>query len=62
VLTDQGHVYSWGENSNGELGLTDFRMRTAPHKIQSLDKDLITSVSCGYQFTVALGQTLQRKP
>lgn len=51
ALTKSGHVYSWGSNVHGQLGLGDREGRNDPQKIP-LSK--IMSVCCGWHHTLAL--------
>eukprot|EP01130_Rhizamoeba_saxonica_P012564 TRINITY_DN5318_c0_g1_i2.p2 TRINITY_DN5318_c0_g1~~TRINITY_DN5318_c0_g1_i2.p2 ORF type:complete len:515 (-),score=96.81 TRINITY_DN5318_c0_g1_i2:1810-3354(-) len=37
AVTEQGHVYSWGSNVHGELGLGDGTNRNYPEEIESLN-------------------------
>ena len=37
VVTSELKVYSWGENSRGQLGLDDYQPRNVPVLIESLN-------------------------
>ena len=51
----EGMLWTWGSNSNGELGLNDFKTRLYPHPILSLKRKEIKKVTCGGAFVIALG-------
>ena len=52
VLFDNGDVYAWGLNDNGQLGVGDLQSRTAPTKV-TLPRPAI-AVAAGRQFSLAL--------
>lgn len=52
VLLDNGDVYSWGLNDNGQLGLGDSLSRTAPTKV-TLPRPAL-AVAAGRAFSLAL--------
>ena len=43
---ENGQVYGWGVNKNGELGLGDNRNRNSPQLLESLKNKKIISI-CG---------------
>jgi alpha-tubulin suppressor-like RCC1 family protein len=53
VLTESGHVLSWGGNEHGQLGLGHTRTTEKPSLV-SFGGEKIISVSCGSCFAVAL--------
>ena len=53
-LTKNGEVFSWGKNSDGQLGHGDKEDRSVPTKIAALHGLVITNVSCGEWHTTAL--------
>ena len=59
VLQDMS-AFTWGNNSNGELGLSDFEQRNGPTEISSLIGKKITAVACGGSFCIALGSEVGR--
>lgn len=59
VLQDMS-VHSWGNNSNGELGLADYESRNLPTSITGIYGKKITQVSCGGSFCVALGNDIKK--
>ena len=60
VLTQQGVVYSWGDNSHGQLGLgkEDFDMRSKPTKINYLESKSVSQIALGNTFVLALGKDI----
>ena len=52
ALTRDGRVFSWGGNSDGELGLGDYENRYAPVEVQGLDN--VIAVATGFKLSVAL--------
>eukprot|EP01124_Arcella_intermedia_P017449 TRINITY_DN24204_c0_g1_i1.p1 TRINITY_DN24204_c0_g1~~TRINITY_DN24204_c0_g1_i1.p1 ORF type:complete len:431 (+),score=66.86 TRINITY_DN24204_c0_g1_i1:89-1381(+) len=46
-----GHLYAWGDNSHGQLGLKDCHSSHSPKK---LDISGVVDISCGDDFTIAL--------
>ncbi|OMJ68501.1 hypothetical protein SteCoe_34024 [Stentor coeruleus] len=59
VLQDMS-VHSWGNNTNGELGLADYESRNIPTSITGIYGKKITQVSCGGSFCVALGNDVKK--
>ncbi|XP_043513899.1 RCC1 and BTB domain-containing protein 1-like isoform X2 [Frieseomelitta varia] len=53
ALTDNGQVYSWGDNSVGQLG-TKSSSSNVPCKITALAEIIIEKIVCGYKHTLAL--------
>jgi Regulator of chromosome condensation (RCC1) repeat len=51
-----GFVYTWGDNSSGQLGLGDFAARKLPTKVNQLRKKRVNQVWCGGNFIVSLGK------
>jgi len=58
ALTQEGNVYSWGENHLGQLGSGDNVTKATPQLMQHLDTKRVSYVACGSNFVIALGQTL----
>ncbi|XP_076674441.1 uncharacterized protein LOC143372273 [Andrena cerasifolii] len=54
AVTDGGEVYSWGYNTNGELGQGDCNKSDGVHKVQIPTKVVIEKVACGQSHTLAL--------
>jgi alpha-tubulin suppressor-like RCC1 family protein len=55
VLDEKGFVWTWGENSQGELGLGDTLKRDLPAPVLSLKGRNITSIACGGRSVICLG-------
>jgi len=53
-VTLDGHVYSWGKNEFGKLGLGHTRDRYEPQPVTSLEGVHISSVSAGLHHAIAL--------
>ncbi|OMJ92190.1 hypothetical protein SteCoe_5062 [Stentor coeruleus] len=51
-------VYSWGGNSNGELGLEDYDPRATPQILQALKSKGLKKISCGGSFCIGLGNDI----
>ena len=58
AIDSKGAMYTWGSNQRGELGTGDAEPRLSPQQIISLRDKRMTSVACGANFVVALGNTL----
>ncbi|XP_039252770.1 RCC1 and BTB domain-containing protein 1-like isoform X2 [Styela clava] len=54
AVTDNGEVYSWGYNGNGQLGVGNNVNQTNPCRIAALQNVVIVQVVCGYAHTLAL--------
>ena len=54
ALTESGHVFSWGYNSLGQLGINNKTHQNIPIKVNLSNDVIIKSISCGYssQFVV----------
>jgi X-linked retinitis pigmentosa GTPase regulator len=60
VLDANSNLYSWGTNSNGELGVGDFEIRKTPSLIKGLQGKVVTKVSCGGSYVIALGGNITK--
>jgi alpha-tubulin suppressor-like RCC1 family protein len=49
-------LWTWGSNSNGELGVGDFDFRVNPYPILSLTGKRVKGLACGGSFAIALGE------
>jgi alpha-tubulin suppressor-like RCC1 family protein len=58
ALTEDQKIYTWGENTNGQLGKGDFQSIGSPKQINKLTADgkVISKVACGRDFVLCLGQ------
>ena len=54
LLDNENTLYSFGGNSEGELGCDD-EIRTNPQVVQSLKSKQIEKIACGSKFSLALG-------
>lgn len=59
ALSVHGFLYSWGDNCNGELGQGDYILRSTPQLMGQLDTKRVTTIACGDNFVIALGQTMK---
>ena len=48
ALTNQGFLFSWGLNINGQLGIGDYNDRNVPTVIESLIADPVSKISAGH--------------
>jgi X-linked retinitis pigmentosa GTPase regulator len=56
AVDDQGLLYSWGSNPNGQLGHGDYNIKSVPTKVNQLRKKQVNFLAVGGQFVVALGK------
>ncbi|KAL7641414.1 UNVERIFIED_CONTAM: hypothetical protein RMT77_008554 [Armadillidium vulgare] len=54
AVMDNGEVYGWGLNSNGQLGLGNTVNQHNTCRVTALQGVVITKVACGYSHTLAL--------
>jgi len=54
--TDQGSVWSWGDNTYGQLGLGDKKLRRAPAKVSFGKKMRAQDLCCGAYHTVLVAE------
>ena len=54
ALTDQGEVWLWGQNAEGQLGLGDFSQRNQPTRVEFLVGTYIIKVATGSYHTICL--------
>jgi E3 ubiquitin-protein ligase HERC2 len=47
ALTDKGHVYAWGVNDNGQLGMGDLEFRAEPLLVEELRLTTVASIAAG---------------
>jgi len=60
-IDSAGSLYGWGSNGNGELALGDYEARANINQIITLQNKVIKDFSCGGNFVIALGNTLNKK-
>jgi len=54
AITEEGAVYAWGRNENGQLGLGDTKDRYVPSLVQELTGHTIVSVATGKNHSLFL--------
>lgn len=54
AITKEGHLYSWGANDNGRLGLGDTEDKSVPVMVASLSDHHISDVRCGSVHSIVL--------
>ncbi len=54
ILTEDGSVYSVGNNTDGQLGLADVSLATEPHLVEGLEN--IVDVAAGHDFSLAVAE------
>ncbi|XP_005095208.2 RCC1 and BTB domain-containing protein 1 [Aplysia californica] len=54
ALLDNGEVYGWGYNGNGQLGVGNNVNQPNPCRVHMLQAAVITQITCGYAHTLAL--------
>lgn len=59
ALSESAHVFSWGRNTEGQLGLGDTVTRSEPSRIEALTSYVAMSVSAGHSH--ALGIFCERR-
>ena len=58
ALDRNGTLWGWGSNSSGCLGTGDLDPKTQPYPIIDLQSKVVTQLSCGNGFVIALGKDL----
>ncbi|XP_033116880.1 uncharacterized protein LOC117116878 isoform X2 [Anneissia japonica] len=53
VIIDSGIVYTFGKNSDGQLGTGDVKSRTAPAQVRQMADKSVKMITCSEHFTVA---------
>ena len=54
AVLENGEVYGWGYNGNGQLGLGNNINQLNPQRVTGLQGVVVTSVVCGYAHTLAV--------
>ena len=54
VITDNGNVWSWGDNKSGQLGLGHLNRSSTPKLVKSLEEQEVTQAACGADHTVVV--------
>ena len=57
AITDDRRIYSWGENSQGQLGIGSFQNLGTPKEMEKIFSEgrQISQVACGSNFVISLG-------
>ena len=58
IVDNYFNLYSWGNNSNGELGIGDYDLRVTPTLVSFLQGKRISKIACGSNFAIALGENV----
>ena len=56
ACTLDGQLYTWGANTDGQLGLDDFGDRASPHRVTLTHSSRPLQVACGGRHTIVLGE------
>ena len=60
VVSADGHLYTWGSGSNGQLGLGDARDVASPTRVRGIiDTVRVRHVSCGKGFMLVLSEAAE---
>jgi E3 ubiquitin-protein ligase HERC2 len=62
AVTDQGKVFSWGDNDHGQLGTGSTNVSKKPTPISVLDNFRISRVACGSSHTFAWTKPIETVP
>lgn len=52
VITESGHIYSWGRNFDGQLGIEGRKEKETPVPLIAFEDTKVIHASCGADFTV----------
>ena len=61
AVDNQGLAWSWGHNTNGELGVGDNEPRVHPFPILNLKGKQVTRAHCGHNFVICLGSNIRKE-
>ena len=61
AIDDQGLAWSWGANTNGQLGVGDQDARVHPFPILNLKGKVVKRANCGHNFVICLGNTIRKE-
>ncbi len=59
AIDSQNCLWTWGSNTNGELGLGDYDQRLAPCLVATLQGKRVRAIACGGAFCLSLGMDIQ---
>ena len=54
LLTDQGQVYAFGRNMDGQLGINSRKESKLPTLVTALSDDIVCQIACGGDYSLAL--------
>ena len=57
ALSPNGEVFTWGCGFHGGLGHGDRMRKNVPTKVESLSRETIVKIACGYCHTAVLTST-----
>jgi alpha-tubulin suppressor-like RCC1 family protein len=57
ALDDAGRIYSWGNNTFGQLGIPSLKSVNSPKQIEYLANEEIVDISCGDNFAGAISKS-----
>lgn len=62
AISEEGDLYTWGWNCNGQLGIGDqYSVMATPHVVDFEDDQAnVVKVACGTRHTIALGRFVWR--
>ncbi|CAI2380880.1 unnamed protein product [Moneuplotes crassus] len=60
-IDSSGLIWTWGENTNGELGVGDFQPKSTPFPVMALQRKNVTKISCGGSFYIAIGKPIIKR-
>nr|XP_022295350.1 serine/threonine-protein kinase Nek9-like isoform X1 [Crassostrea virginica] len=52
VIVEPGHIYTFGKNSEGQLGIGDTKPSRAPVEVKAMLDSVVNRVQCGDHYTV----------
>eukprot|EP00105_Crassostrea_gigas_P014526 XP_011431214.1 PREDICTED: uncharacterized protein LOC105330955 isoform X4 [Crassostrea gigas] len=52
VIVEPGHIYTFGKNSEGQLGIGDTKPSRAPVEVKAMLESVVNRVQCGNHYTV----------
>ncbi|XP_062601424.1 uncharacterized protein LOC134263131 isoform X2 [Saccostrea cucullata] len=52
VIVEPGHIYTFGKNSEGQLGIGDTKPSRAPVEVKAMLETVVNRVQCGDHYTV----------
>ena len=58
AIDQKGVIYTWGPNTDGQLGQGDFTQRILPTQIMQLKRKTISQIALGEKFAIALGKNV----